>query len=325
MKPIRIDGYSDIIRKNCMSMIDSALKAPNLSDKFNLSVNLKELIPVMKGGAVVTFSAKAYSKLMYIVHHEDKEVAVHGTIYREPSNDLEIATFFVDDIFVYPQEVTAAFAEATDDYGDWLAHLPDEVFHHLRFQAHSHVLMSVSPSGVDTTFYSKIVADVKDFYVFMILNKRAEVWCEIYDVENNIYYEKQDVIPAVQFSDDPADSSAALNEILKANVTAKVYGNYGYQGKVTPATPSFITEPTAPSKEKKKKGRPKKDPGTTGSSSTIRSETNMGGDSHGVHSKSGKHGQSSDTSGNRTICNPHFGDAIKQYEDKVQKGRTYHV
>lgn len=283
MKPIRVDSYAEIIRTNCMSMLESALKSPTLSDKFNLSVNLKELIPVMKGGAVVTFSARAYSKLVYIVHHEDKEVAVHGTIFRTENKEPDIATFLVDDIFVYPQEVTGTFAEATDDYGDWLAHQPDEVFNHLRFQAHSHVRMAVSPSGVDTTYYGKILTGITDFYVFMILNKSMDVWCEIYDVENNIYYEKQDVIPVVQFSEDPADDSAALNTILKKNVTAKTYAASGYS-YTRPASPSFIAEPATPKDEKKKKG---KKTGTTSGSKNTGSKTDVGRTPNGVPHQNG--------------------------------------
>lgn len=338
MKPIRLQNLSETIRKNCMDMLDNALKMPTLSDKFNLSVDLKALLPELKGHAYVTMSARAYSKLLFITMHEDKEVAVHGTVYRRDSLEQN-ANFFVDDIFVYPQEVTATFAEATDAYGDWLARQPDEIFNHMRFQAHSHVRMGVSPSGVDTTFYNKVLLDVRDFYIFMILNKNHDFWCEIFDVENNIYYESRDVTIDVEFSEQLHDDSWSLSRELKEKVKAQTTyasGGYGYNynnpSKPTaPVAPAASSAPEKKTKEKKQKKKSKAGtnytatecPGSkTPQQLSLISSDASGRKSTGLCGKDGSDVGNANTAGTRVIYNPNFGSAIKEYTDKVHEGKS---
>ena len=224
MKPIRFDAaMTKLIRENCAAMVDSALKQPNMSTRFNLSVDLKEVLPKYTGKAEVIFSAIAYSKLICMVMHDNREVAVHGSVNRCIAQDPANAGFYVDDIYIYPQEVTTATVEASDAYGYWVARQPDDIFNRMRFQAHSHVSMGVTPSGVDQTFYQKLMVEVQDFYIFLIINKRMEVWCEIYDIENNVLYETADVTTNVAFSDVVGDDSCGFTKTLKELVVSKVY------------------------------------------------------------------------------------------------------
>ena len=251
MKPIKpTAAYTALIRKSCVAMLDAALKQPSLASKFNFAVDLKDVLPKYTGRAELIFTAKAYAKMICMVMHDTKEVAVHGTVRRCTTALPDTAGFFVDDVFVYPQEATAATVEASDSYGYWLARQPAEIFNHLRFQAHSHVNMGVSPSTTDETFYRKLMMEVKDFYIFIIINRRLEVWCEIYDIENNLLYEQADISTNVLYSDTEGDDTFGFTKVLKEMVVPKVY-NYSAPAEkktVAPKAPASQTQTNSASK-----------------------------------------------------------------------------
>ena len=106
--------------------------------------------------------------------------------------------FTITDILPYPQKVAHAEVESDDKlYGPWLTELPDEAVNHLRFQMHSHVNMSVRPSGTDHKFYDELLQVVPDFYIFMIVNKSGDMFINLYDIVNNLLYDEDDVVVGV--------------------------------------------------------------------------------------------------------------------------------
>lgn len=144
--------------------------------------------------ATVLFSAKAYLKMTALIREFGDEVAWHGTAYRYDDETKDV--YIVDDILVYPQVVTGATVNTDQEkYQTWLMSQSDDVFNNIRFQGHSHVNMGVSPSGVDTSHQEKIVEQLEDdmFYIFMIWNKRHDVFSKIYDMKKNIMFESSDV------------------------------------------------------------------------------------------------------------------------------------
>ena len=328
MKLIRVNDYADIIRENCMKMIDSALAQPTLSSKFNMNVDLKDVLPILKDKAQLMFSERAYAKLVLLVTHNEKEVAAHGTAFRITDKELGSA-FLVDDILVYPQEATGGTVDSNDaEYGPWMSRLPDEIFNNLRFQAHSHVRMDVKPSGTDLSFYHRMMQTVPNFYIFFILNKRMEMWCEIYDIERNIYFEDGDVDTTVLLG--AGDDSVKFLDSIKQNVIPKVYPTWsGGTAAAAANKPAFMADATKPAadpkpskKEKKTRGRPRKNPpdqvpqrsdGGTGRSSKSQrcSEPNSAGS--GVYRTDGDNVLGTNASGTRTIYNPNFGKAVADY------------
>lgn len=309
MKPIRIDAYGDVIRQNCLDMINAALKQPALSTKFNMSVDLKDILPVMKGNAEIVFSAKAYAKMLFLVDEMEKEVAVHGTVFRLDPIPGTLATFFVDDIFVYPQEAAAATVESNDEkYGPWLSQLPDAVFNNLRFQAHSHVNMGVRPSGTDEAFYSKLLLDVQDFYIFMIINKSMCTWAQIMDITNNVMYETDDILTSVIF--DVGDTSVTFLEEIKKNVIPKVYA-YA-------PTPAMIVTPigarSSPATESKDSKKKNKCPSGNSNGTTIpTSRGSTDSKRSGLSGTNGNNAKGTNSKGARTIYNPDFGKAVAEH------------
>lgn len=138
----------------------------------------------------LTFSDIAWAKMNALISGFDSEVAWHGFSRKDGNN------YFIDDIVVYPQNVSSATVTTDqEEYEKWLAELNDDEFNSLRFQGHSHVNMSTSPSGVDTSLYDRILSQLtdEDFYIFAIWNKKGEHTVYIYDMVDNIKYDTKDI------------------------------------------------------------------------------------------------------------------------------------
>jgi hypothetical protein len=172
-------------RKDFNALLDD-LKMSDGKLSYNMAFKYKE------SSALVWLTLEAYRKIITLVTEFSSEIAWHGSVSRSADNE-----FIIEDIFVYPQEVTGSTVNTDQKaYTDWLYALDDETFGKLRMQGHSHCNMSVSPSGVDETHRQKILEqlDADMFYIFMIWNKSLSVHTLIYDMSKNILYEDDDVV-----------------------------------------------------------------------------------------------------------------------------------
>jgi len=141
--------------------------------------------------AVVLISLEAYRKIVALITEFSDEVAWHGSVSRSADNE-----FVIEDIFVYPQEVTGITVNTDqEEYTKWLYELDDEVFPKIRMQGHSHVNMGASPSGVDDNHRKQILEQLEGdmFYIFMIWNKSLSIHTLIYDMQRNNLYEDKDI------------------------------------------------------------------------------------------------------------------------------------
>ena len=141
--------------------------------------------------ATVWLTQEAYRKIIALVMNFSSEVGWHGTVSRVADNE-----FIIEDIFVYPQEVTGSTVNTDQKlYTEWLYSLDDENFNKIRMQGHSHCDMGVSPSVVDDTHRQHILNQLEPemFYIFQIWNKSLAVHTLIYDMAQNILYEDDDV------------------------------------------------------------------------------------------------------------------------------------
>lgn len=134
----------------------------------------------------------AFSKMLLLMLGSDKEIGWHGLITRDAENP---SVFHVEDVILFPQTVTSTTVTADDEkYPLWAMDLPDETFAKCRFHGHSHVNMGVTPSVTDLTYYEQSIQQFKDgFYVFMIMNKRLETFCQVYDFDRNAMYENAEI------------------------------------------------------------------------------------------------------------------------------------
>lgn len=210
--------------------------------------------------ATICFSTDAWNKLWYLTHSSTQEVAAHCLVTRDPTQPNN---FLVYDTLMYPQTVSSATVQATDDYGPWLMSLPESDFNDCKLQMHSHVNMGVTPSGVDTAFYQTLLPQIKDFYIFMIMNKRSELWLNIYDKANNILYETNDIEYDILDSEgnsiiDWFDTGCELIEKPKPYTPpATTYQDYDW-AKDYRRTPQRLDTPPPKQEEKRKPGRPPK-------------------------------------------------------------------
>lgn len=157
-------------------------------------INFTRIFGSTNRKATVFFSELAWVKMQTLIREFDKEVAWHGLASR--GKDESKDEYYITDILVYPQKVTGVTVN-TDQvkYQTWLMEHDDDVFNQIRMQGHSHVNMSTSPSGVDDTFYEKILNQLDEdmFYIFMVWNKKNEKTIKIYDMAKNVLFETNDV------------------------------------------------------------------------------------------------------------------------------------
>jgi hypothetical protein len=208
------EEYREELRKE----FEEALQNLKLSDG---KMTFTKSFGAIQRRARLNFTPLAWQKMSALVREFDKEVAWHGIAFR--SDDPEKDEYTVSDILVYPQEVTGATV-TTDQakYQTWLMSHDDEVFNNIRMQGHSHVNMAVSPSGVDTALYDRILDQLDDtmFYIFLIWNKRGERTVKIYDLLKNVLFETADVDIAIL--GDGFDMDAFLAD-AKGKVLNRVY------------------------------------------------------------------------------------------------------
>jgi hypothetical protein len=196
--------------------------------KFNYKLNEfdKTLFPRQK----IFFTLKAWYKMTALIDYYAHEVAWHGVVEKHDNY------YLVTDILVYPQTASAAYVESDDDeYITWQLNIDDTIINKVRLQGHSHVNMSVNPSGTDTQLYNTLLQGLHDdgWYIFMIMNKRNETFFEIHDVANNVVYEKADIDIAVLL-DNKTTSPEWLTAQDKLVAKPKVVTYPTYGGVSTP-------------------------------------------------------------------------------------------
>lgn len=200
---------------------EKMLREVKISDgKINFT---KELGHIQRR-ATLYFTELAWLKQSSLVREFDDEVAWHGIAKRGKNPD----TYIIEDILVYPQEVTGATVTTDQkEYQTWLMNMEDEVFENIRMQGHSHVEMDVKPSSVDTSLYDRILEQLDDdmFYIFLIWNKRNDKTIKIYDLRENVLFDTSDITVKVL---ETADGLCSFMKNAKQRVKRRetTYINY---------------------------------------------------------------------------------------------------
>lgn len=254
---------------------EEALSTGKFSDG---KITFTKTLGVVNRKATVYFTELAWLKMQTLIREFDKEVAWHGIAKR--GEDTSKDEYYITDILVYPQEVTGATVNTDQGkYQMWLMSHDDEVFNNIRMQGHSHVNMGVTPSGVDTSLYDRILEQLDDdmFYIFMIWNKRKEKTIKIYDLAKNILFDTSDVTVEIlddgtgieKFLKDAKDAVKDKPTTPTSTYQSNYRGSYGYGGYYGGYGSSYggsakedepkKTEPTkeTASSQKKRKGKRK--------------------------------------------------------------------
>ena len=199
MKPI---SFNEEAQRKILEDFQKFLATARLGkDKLNYSYTLEAMVDKTIKKPELYFTADAYLKMITLVDSTTDEIGWHGVVERDGHR------FKVTDILVYPQVVTGSNIRTDQDaYNTWLMSQPDEIFNNIRYQGHSHVNFGVTPSdfgpGSDVHLYENILQTLRktDYYIFMIINKRREVFVMIYDMAQNVVFEKDDITIYVMLS-----------------------------------------------------------------------------------------------------------------------------
>lgn len=186
MKPFKI---SDAIMKNIQKEFKKALEQyKNTNVPFSFKYTPKQSGNTKK--IKVYCLPTAWCKITTLVQKTDTEIAWHMLVNKVSKNQ-----YIITDVLVYPQTVTGATVNTDDTkYALWVNSIPDKDFEIMRGQGHSHVNMGVSPSSVDTKYYNDLLQTMqKGFYIFMIVNKKSDIFINLIDIEGNTVYETTDI------------------------------------------------------------------------------------------------------------------------------------
>ena len=206
---------------------------------------MKDLIP--EEGIIkpwVFFTNDAYLKMRSLVTTCKEEIAWHGVVRK-----ASLSEYYIEDILVYPQTVTGVTVTSDQQaYSEWLYAHEDEVFNNLRLQGHSHVNMGTTPSGVDNALYEAILSQItdNDYYIFLITNKSGDVNIWIYDMAQNIIFEKEDITVRVLLQDQEQTLAEWTSKVIDTAITKRTpvvnkvqTGYYGRQEMTTDDIPGY--------------------------------------------------------------------------------------
>lgn len=136
-----------------------------------------------------------YTKMFMYVDLSPVEIEWHGLVKRDKENQI----YTIYDILMFPQENTSTHTDTDDEeYMKWLMGKMSESdfpMQDLRLHGHSHVNMNVFSSATDDTYQNDLIANIDDgdYYIFMILNKKREMFVLIYDFDQQILFSNKDI------------------------------------------------------------------------------------------------------------------------------------
>ena len=132
----------------------------------------------------VVFTPLAWTKMWLLVDSFETEVAWNALCRRDDKKD---DVYHIEDILVHKQKVTEGTVRTDPaEYDEWLGEFDDETFEKIRLHGHSHSSIAAFPSGLDKELQEDIASQLKGdmFYIFMIVNKRRDMWIRICDHKN---------------------------------------------------------------------------------------------------------------------------------------------
>lgn len=230
MKTNLIEEYQQTVIAEAQDKLNKYVQSLNGITPLKDSVKAEEKLKIY-------YTAEAYAKIVQLVFSHSQEIGWNMVVKKY--ND----GYRVEDVLVYPQKASGAYIEVdTARYGMWKGDpdkVSDEADANLFGQGHSHVNMATTPSGRDCQQQlDEISLKGNGFYLFQIWNKRMEINSFFYDIDNNVFYDKDDIELIVEDGD--MDSKSFIEEskeMLKQEV------------KPVPPPPAIEFEETKPKRK----------------------------------------------------------------------------
>lgn len=220
MKPIKLS--EKLKEKIFGAMSEQITKALN-SYEFNLDKTKfsfeQSLAVKAKERITIHFTPLAYLRCLEMVRCYSSEIGWYGLIRK-----IDKRTYQVYDIIVCKQKVNGArVITEDDDMIEFYESLTDEQSEFMHFQAHSHVNMGTTPSAVDVENQMSTVRNMggKGFYLFQIWNKTLDINSFLYDLDSNIFFDKDDI--DVVIDDEQFGTVSGFIDSLKDKVEGMTY------------------------------------------------------------------------------------------------------
>lgn len=122
--------------------------------------------------------------------------------------------YYIYDTILPEQEVTCVTTELTEQglqkaSNEIISERPDE-FNNVRCWCHSHVKMSVTPSGTDDTTFKQFYENC-DYFIRIICNKLGDIRIDFIDLEKEVQFDNVDF--KIYYSNATAEVLKTINEI----------------------------------------------------------------------------------------------------------------
>lgn len=143
---------------------------------------------------VIEITSDAYVTMYELVRQSSVEIQWHGLVEKLPPN-----VYRIYDILVFPQKNSAASTSSDqDEFAKWQMQYimnPNFPIERMRLHGHSHVNMQVYSSSIDDGYQSELITKVEDgdYYIFLVLNKKMEMYPLLYDFNQQILFEGNDI------------------------------------------------------------------------------------------------------------------------------------
>jgi hypothetical protein len=194
----------------------------------------------------ISVTLEAYRKMRNYVMIHDKEIGWFGTVVNDGNK------YVIADVFLPEQEVNGTYNEIGDKTLIKLAsELNSEQISRIKCYGHSHVNMSVSPSGTDNEQVEELTSG-SSWFITVINNKRDNWYVAFNDYARGLQFEFDELPLYI-----PKDESIAqeIKEKVKdkpIQVVSKGYQNYwsNYGGYAMANMPKNKVEDKEKEKEK---------------------------------------------------------------------------
>ena len=138
----------------------------------------------------ISINLNAMNKMKEYVRQSDLEIGWLGTSRRVGN------VFYIDDVFLFRQEVHATTTEITteglNEFAMDLLYEENgvEIWNNMKVWGHSHVTMPTTPSGQDDKQIEVFAENAEDFFIRIIANKSGDFRIDLYDFTTGVIYEK---------------------------------------------------------------------------------------------------------------------------------------
>lgn len=212
----------------------------------------------------VYIDIKAMNKMKEYVRQSSLEIGWLGTCKKLDN------IYYIDDVFLFRQEVHATTTEITvEGLNEFAMELLSQengvdIWNNMKVWGHSHVNMATSPSGQDDKQIEVFSQNADDFFIRIIANKSNDFRIDLYDYTTGVIYEKlgyeinygedseyidalykkiEEIEGLIKLKINPdANMISSIKSEIKEKVTEKktnynvksfnnsYYGDYGYYG-----------------------------------------------------------------------------------------------